>query len=781
MKKIELLAPAGSMESLYGAVNNGADAIYLGGNKFSARAYASNFNNEEIKIAVDYCHSYNIKVYVTINTLLKERELKEAIKYVGYLREIGVDALIVQDLGLVYLIKERYKDFEIHGSTQLTVHNGEGALYFKEKGFKRIVLSRELSLEEIKYISKELQIETEIFIHGALCICYSGKCLISSMIGGRSGNRGRCAQSCRMEYTLKSNNSGFKKGYLLSPKDISTVDIIKEIIDTGTSSLKIEGRMKRPEYVVGVVDNYRKAIDKELKGTKYNNYKGEKELLQLFNREGFSKAYLKGNIGRDMMSYNFPKNTGIEIGKVDNDFNIVLDDDISLGDGVRIKDKGFTISKILINNKEVKFAQKGDIVKVFPKEYKKGDIIFRTSSKELLSELQGRLKPYEKKIKLNVNITFKVNEEIKLITKYNNKTYLVYGEVVEEASNKPLDKDRIVKALQKSGDYPFKIEHISFEGFNDGFIKISSLNNLRRDLFEDIIKNKLKEYRKRDKAFELSYSSDIKDSEEIEYLYTCTTKTQLNTLIQNGAKNIALDIFQRGKDTLQILDLHLYKDIKFYILTPEIIKGEFMEVVEIINKCEDKIRGLVTSNLGLVNIYKDKLKLIGDYKLNVFNSKALEFYKKDFNNITLSVESNRGEIKEILKDNKSSGAMALVYGKVEVMISEYCPIGSTFGGKNKSKECSYICMKDEFTLVDRMKEEFRVLTDKFCRSHILNSVPLNLIEEISDLKSLGVSSFRVDFKDENEEDVNRILDFIKNGNKISGKNYTKGHYKRGVE
>lgn len=780
MKKVELLAPAGSMESLYGAINKGADAIYLGGNKFSARAYASNFNNEEMKIAVDYCHSYNVKVYVTINTLLKERELKEAIKYVGYLREIGVDALIVQDLGLVHLIKEKYKDFEIHGSTQLTVHNGEGAIYFKEKGFKRIVLSRELSLEEIKYISKDLQIETEIFIHGALCICYSGKCLISSMIGGRSGNRGRCAQSCRMEYTLKSNNSGERKGYLLSPKDISTVDIIKEIINTGTSSLKIEGRMKRPEYVVGVVDNYRKAINKELKGTKYDSYKGEKTLLQLFNREGFSKAYLRGNTGKDMMSYTFPKNTGVQIGKVDNDFNILLDDDISLGDGVRIRDKGFTISKIILNNKEVNFAEKGDTVKVFPKEYKKNDIIFRTSSKDLLSELQESIKPYQKKINLNVNITFKVNDKIKLITKYNNKTYEVYGEVVEKASNKPLDKDRIVKSLQKSGDYPFRIEHISFDEFDDGFIKISSLNSLRRDLFEDIIKDKLKEYRKRDENLGLSYSNGIKDSEEIEYLYTCSTKTQLNTLIQNGAKDIALDIFQRGKNSLQVEDLYLYKDMKFYILTPEIIKGEFLEVVEIINKYKDKIKGLVTSNLGLVNIYKDKFKLIGDYKLNVLNSKALEFYKKDFNNITLSVESNRGEIKEILKDNKA-GTMALIYGKVEVMISEYCPIGSTFGGKNKSKECSYICMKDEFTLVDRMKEEFRVLTDKFCRSHILNSVPLNLIEESSDLKGLGVSGFRVDFKDESEEDVNRVLESIKNNKKSCGKNYTKGHYKRGVE
>ena len=316
MRKVELLAPAGSIESLYAAINNGADAVYLGGSKFSARAYASNFDNETMKKAVDYCHSYGVKIYVTMNTLLKEKELNEAIKYVGYLYEIGVDALIVQDLGLVSLIQEKYNDFEIHASTQVTIHNGEGAIYFKEKGFTRIVLSRELSLEEIKHISKDLNIETEMFIHGALCVCYSGQCLMSSMIGGRSGNRGRCAQPCRMEYTLKSNNMGEKKAYLLSPKDMCTIENIKDIIDSGAYSLKVEGRMKRPEYVAGVVENYRKAIDKEYYNKKFNVQEGKKVLLQLFNREGFSTAYLRKNIGKDMMSYKFPKNTGVEIGKV---------------------------------------------------------------------------------------------------------------------------------------------------------------------------------------------------------------------------------------------------------------------------------------------------------------------------------------------------------------------------------------------------------------------------------------------------------------------------------
>ena len=282
MNKLEVLAPAGSMESLYAAINKGADAVYLGGNKFSARAYASNFDNENMQKAIDYAHSYGVKIYVTINTILKENEIEEAVRYVGYLYEIGADALIIQDLGLFKRIKEEYPDLELHASTQMTIHNGEAAIYFKEKGFHRVVLSREMTIDEIKYISTDLMIETEMFVHGAICVSYSGQCLMSSIIGGRSGNRGRCAQPCRMEYTLKGEKSGEQKGHLLSPKDMCTIDDIKDIVESGTHSLKIEGRMKRPEYVAGVVDNYRKAVDKILFKKKYNVQEGKGQLLHLF-------------------------------------------------------------------------------------------------------------------------------------------------------------------------------------------------------------------------------------------------------------------------------------------------------------------------------------------------------------------------------------------------------------------------------------------------------------------------------------------------------------------
>lgn len=498
MNKIELLAPAGSMESLIAAINNGADAIYLGGNKFSARAYASNFDNETMMKAVDYAHSYNVKVYVTINTILKQSELKEALKYAGYLYEIGVDAIIIQDLGLVKLIRDVYPDFELHASTQMTIHNAEGALYFREKGMQRIVLSRELTLDEIKYISKDLGIETEIFVHGALCVCYSGQCLMSSMIGGRSGNRGRCAQPCRMQYTLKGENFGERKAYLLSPKDTCFIDDMDAIIKSGTSSLKVEGRMKKPEYVAGVTRNYRKAIDKVLVNTKFDLQRGRQELAQLFNREGFAKAYLYKNVGKDMMSYNYPKNTGVYIGQVSNSGEVKLEASVSLGDGIRFNDDGFTLSKILNNNNEVKEAFKGETVKLFPTGgYKKGYKLYKMSDKKLYDELNDDLKPYKRKINLTGEIEFKVNAPLCIKAKYNKKEYRVYGEMVEEATNKPLTRERVEEALRKSGEIPYKFDKIFFDIFDDGFIRISAINNLRRELFEKILKEEVSSYRRK--------------------------------------------------------------------------------------------------------------------------------------------------------------------------------------------------------------------------------------------------------------------------------------------
>lgn len=784
MKQIEILAPAGSMESLYAAINKGADAVYLGGNKFSARAYASNFDNDNMIKAVDYAHCYGVKVYITLNTVLKENEVEEAVKYVGFLYDIGVDALIIQDMGLLKRILEKYPDFELHASTQLTVHNGEAAVYFKEKGFTRIVLSREMTLEEIKYISTDLAIETEIFVHGALCISYSGQCLMSSIIGGRSGNRGRCAQPCRMEYTLKGQKSGEKKGYLLSPKDMCTIEDVEDIVNTGTYSLKIEGRMKRAEYVAGVVENYKSAVDKVLFSKKYDSQEGKRQLLQLFNRSGFTKAFLYKDTGKDMMSYNSPKNSGVPLGKVDSNGFIILQEDLKLGDGIRYGDKGFTVSKMILNNNEIIEGRRGDKVKIFPIDYKKGDNLFKSLNKELFNELEEYLKPYNRKISLSVKVNFKVNEPLSLEVNYRGKAYSFKGEIVEKAEKRPLEQKRIEDALKKSGDVPFKIDNIVFETFDDGFLRIADLNNLRRDALEAIAKSISKSYRRRRDEKD-NIDEQVVQKENLGDIFSCITKEQADALIEMGATDIALDLFSREANALREKDLKEYYEkyhntISFYIKTSTIVKGEFSKVYNLIERNKNYIKGILTSNVGIIKAFKDQLSIVGDYKLNILNSQSLKFYQNDINLPTLSLELNRGEIKSLCKNSNGNIAM-IVYGKPELMISEYCPIGSVFGGKTSDIKCNGICSRDKFTLIDRVNEKQRVMTDLYCRSYILNPTAINLLDELELIKELGITSLRFDFRDESYEDVKNILEIYINNKEVDKKNFNKGHFRRGIE
>lgn len=783
MKKVEILAPAGSMESLIAAINSGADAVYLGGSKFSARAYASNFDNDNMIKAVDYAHLYGAQVYVTLNTILKEDELPDAVKYVGFLNDIGVDAIIIQDMGLCKRVREEYPDLELHASTQMTIHNAEAAVFFKENGFTRIVLSRELSLEEIKYISTDLGIETEIFVHGALCISYSGQCLMSSMIGGRSGNRGRCAQPCRMEYSLQGERSGSKEAYLLSPKDLCTIEDVEEIIDTGAYSLKLEGRMKRPEYVAGVVSNYRGAVDAALGRKKFNANKGKQELAQLFNRGGFTSAFLHKDTGRDMMSYNAPRNTGLPLGIVTDKLEVKIKEDIALGDGVRAVDKGFEVNKIILDGKEVKEAKVGDLVKLFPIRYKKGQELYKSGNKHLLDTLYDLTKPYLKKIEIECKVWFQIGEPLVIGLTHNGNLYTYTGEVVQKAENRPLTKERIEESIKKTGDTAFVIKNVEFDSFSDGFMRISDINNLRRDAILALQKQICKVYRRSRDGKKQDLGLNKKSDVEVT-IFQCARKPQLEALVEANCKDIAVDILTRGRDSINMNDLikiaEERKDINFYIKTPNIVKSEFKKVEDIINKCKSHIKGLVTSNAGFISKFKDDMIILGDYKLNIINSGALEFYSDLIDLPMLSLELNRKEIKQIMKNSKNNASM-LLYGKPEVMVSEYCPIGSTFGGKTSTKECSGSCNTENFKLVDRVNESFTVMTDVFCRSYIINPKAINMINELDDIKEIGISSFKVEFRDETKEEVKEVLSFLSGEKEYKTENYTKGHYRRGIE
>ncbi|MFL0269809.1 U32 family peptidase [Candidatus Clostridium radicumherbarum] len=783
MKKIELLAPAGSFESLYAAVQSGANAVYLGGNKFSARAYASNFDDENMINAVNYCHLYGVKIYITINTLLKENEIKEALEYTNFLYKIGVDALIIQDTGLAYLVKTNFPDFQIHASTQMTVHNGEGALFLKSLGFQRIVLSRELSLEEISRISKDLKVETEIFIHGALCICYSGQCLMSSIIGGRSGNRGRCAQPCRLPYTLIDTTSQKEKSaYLLSPKDMCTLEDTKRIIESGTSSLKIEGRMKRPEYVAGVVDVYRRAIDGVYEGKEFGFAEEKKKLLKLFNREGLSKAYLFGNTGKDMMAFNFPKNTGIMLGKAVKGALVELNEALAKGDGIRIGNDGFITSKIYKDGKEVQEASSGDYVKILPLNYKTGDILYKTSDISLLKELEGSYNnKFNRKIYLPLKVDFKIGESFKIKTIYNNNEFVQIGEKVQAAQKKPLDKEKLKDNLSKSGETPFKFKDIDFDYLEEGFMPISEINAVRRGL-TDQLEDYIKKGQNRRTPLSLEYPNFNKPNRNIpENLMVIYSYEQLKAFKDSEINcALAVDVFQRQRP-VNFEEVKKLNIENLYLKVPNIIKGEFDYIYKTIESHLPEIKGIVTANLGIINCFGHKTTILGDYKLNIFNGFSLKFFENYIAGTALSVELNKKEIEALL--NKVSIPVQIkIYGKEELMVSEYCPVGSNFGGKSEEVTCKECCETGNYILKDRKNTNFILKTDKFCRSHIYNGVATNLIPYIKELKANGAASFRMDFIDENYEETLKVLQAVK-AEKWTEEyvNFTRGHYKRGVE
>ncbi len=483
-EKPELLAPAGSMEALVAAVENGADAVYLGARAFSARGYASNFSEKELEEAIDYAHLRGVKVYVTVNILLKEREVENALKLLSCLREMGADAVIVQDLGLISLAGKYLPDLPLHASTQMTLHNSEGVKFVKKLGIKRVVLSRESSLEEIKRIKEKTGTEIEVFIHGALCISYSGQCLLSSLIGGRSGNRGYCAQPCRKKYRLYCEGKQIQTSgsYLLSPKDLNTTSGLGALIEAGIESLKIEGRMKRPEYVAGVVRIYRRLIDRYIENPAgYSVSEEEQETLtQLFNR-GFTQGYFFENPRWELMSRENPHNRGIPAGTVvgydrlSSRIRVKLSRPLRLGDGIMVEnaetrpeDKGKIISSMYTGKGPVYSAGKGDIIEIpFDSRAPSGSTVYRTHDKKLMDSLKkesesGSLRP---KIPVSVTSTIASGRPVRLEIKDRDSNIVTIESeyLVETAEKQPTSKVQIEKQLSKLGNTLFEAAELTCE------------------------------------------------------------------------------------------------------------------------------------------------------------------------------------------------------------------------------------------------------------------------------------------------------------------------------
>lgn len=779
---IELLAPAGNMNCLYAAVQNGADAVYIGGKDFNARQYADNFDREQLVDAVQYCHIRGVRVYVTINTLLSDTELKEIVDYLLFLYNADVDALIVQDLGLIWLIRSLLPDFELHASTQMTVHNLYGARFLEKLGFKRVILSREMSLQEIEHITRNSGIETEIFGHGALCFSYSGQCLMSSFIGSRSGNRGKCAQPCRLEYSLLENGKeiSFPFKHLLSTKDLNTSEILPEIIKSGIRSLKIEGRMKKPEYVATVVRVYKKILT-----SSPSDETDKKDLIKIFNRQ-FTTAYLKNPLN-SVVAPERPDNRGIYIGKilcVSEKIQVKLEDNLSVGDGIRNTGKennGWTVREILSDKGKTDSASKGETVWInFDGNPKTEDHLYKTSDSLLLKNAAASFQQDTRKIELKGFFKARINDKIFFIVEddFGNNIFCDSQETVQKALKTATSKERILQQLNKCGNTPFVFKNIYLECDNEISVPISSINEIRRTALEKITELR-KNFNRRDALKTLN--SDILN---IDFIYDDSLPSLTASVYSEEQLKASID---EGITRIYSYDLNLYKKYfseavkKGVQLIPALVRITQDEEIQKIKEILDS-KELLIGNIGHIAAFGDK-KISCDFSMNVFNTAGISFLRENgASMITLSPEM---DIKQINKTAKHfNGLEVIVYGRMPLMISKHCVINRV---KNMSTRKCGLCKSADYSLKDRINTVFPIITDSACRMTVLNSVALCAIQFISELKP---KYLRIFLTNENYSQSTEIIKAFKNAvsgkdfsdfsQKIQKEGFTKGHFFREV-
>ena len=488
-KRVEILSPAGSYESLKAAIAAGADAVYIGGSRFGARAFADNLQEDKLLEAIDYVHLHGRKIYLTVNTLLKEKELQEELyDYLLPYYKQGLDAVIVQDIGVLQFVKKHFPELPVHASTQMTITNVLGAKMLEDLGVERVVTARELQLDEIAEISNQTNLEIESFVHGALCYCYSGQCLYSSLVGGRSGNRGQCAQPCRLPYKVGNNK---EIQYLMSLKDMCTLEYIPELVEAGIYSFKIEGRMKKPEYVALVTAMYRKYVDLYLKKGKKGFYvepKDREMLMDLYNRGGSHEGYYHKKNGREMLSITRPNHAGVPALQVLNTnakkVSVKALVDIHRGDVVELPDgaENYTFSE------DIRSGQNTTIITHKKQVFNKECVLHRTRNEQLIRNIQQNIIQRDIKEKINGKLILSSTDFAKMTVSYSDIIVEVTGDVPQEAINQPMDVERIEKQMRKTGNTPFEFENIDIELHGNLFVPMQSLNELRRNALEELEK-----------------------------------------------------------------------------------------------------------------------------------------------------------------------------------------------------------------------------------------------------------------------------------------------------
>lgn len=714
----ELLAPAGSMEALKAAISNGCDAVYLGMQKFGARAYSSNFDFESLKEAVTYAHLRDVKIYVTMNTIVFENEVEEMKEQIRQLNEVGVDGIIVQDLAAFDYIVENFVDLEAHCSTQMGIDDVDGTLLFKELGAKRVVLSREVEIKKVKEIKRIAEIPLEIFVHGALCVSYSGNCLMSGLSGYRCANRGRCVGSCRKEYELmdKTTNTSLGKSYILSTKDLNTIDYTDDLKEI--DSLKIEGRMKDPTYVANVVSKYRLALDHKI------TEEDKENLKKTFNRT-FTKGYLFREDKRNITNILRPNNFGYEIGTISkmvkDTYEITLTRPLNQNDNIRIshnkEDVNLTVAKLYDKNGEL--INKADHVCYIKIKEKLsvGDLVYKTKDYFYAKELEASLEKEFKRFSLDIRVYASPDSKLHIDAEGLGHHYSYESEeLLGEAITNPTTKEQVIKQFSRLNDTIFELNHVEFEECN-AFIPAKLLNAARRDIVLGLYDLKLNSQEKRTKALEAK--EKISFAPVKPYLTaSVTTKEQYDACVSCGIKDIYFDNVVRRNQ----------------------------------NHYKDKEGQLLIGGYGGIYHYRETNPFVTDYSLNVVNATSCyELFKLGAKRVTLSYELNKSQIDDLMnayyEENDGYPALEMIaYGRTPLMFTKYCPM-------KKMNQCS-ICKTRSYELKDE-RGTFPILSHEDCTTTLLNGKTLNLLDELQTIK--GIEAFRLNFTVESKEQVVKII------------------------
>ncbi len=746
--KKELLSPAGNFLCLYCAIHNGCDAVYIGGKKFGARAYADNFSEEEIVKSILYCHLYGVKLYVTINTMIYESEMEECINYIRFLHQNHVDAVILEDLGLITRVRKQFPNLEIHASTQMHTHNQEQLKVLESLKIKRVVLARELSLEEIKNFQTKMEIEA--FIHGALCISYSGQCLFSSLLLDRSGNRGSCAQICRLPFKLVKNQKEIplKDEYLLSTKELSTLDNFEEIMKSNIYSLKIEGRMKSPSYVAYTTRLYRILMDKYERNEPLILKEEEKKQLKvLYNRE-FTKGHLFNAKNEELMNGKKPNHQGIILGKVleitKGKIKILLEEDLHQNDGIRFfkADKGFFVN-FLYNEKGllISSAKKGEKILVDNKiNLKIKDRVLKTVDSVFEQDLQ---KPKEKTIPIIGKVRAHLNQPLKITFLDNENKVEKEMYTIKEAKNSPTSKEILKEKLSATHNSPFLLTDLEIDMDENIFIPMSILKEMKHELINTLMK---KRQEKTNSLFvEKEWNPKKKEPKKVQM-----NEKKIHVLVQNETQLQAC--LKYPVSSIYVTNPFLYqkykKDKRVYL--------KFLNVKSTFKPLKQE--RLLVGDTGSLFYYGKTNTCVTDYFLNVSNHDTFNYLSYlNAKRITLSIENKKDQIALLMKEIEEPEKVELyIYGKPQVMLMKYCPINRYL---NKEKNCFLCKEKDFYYLKDRENNLYRMLLNPL-ENHLTQLFyhkNLNFISDIPYYQNLGICNFRLEFLEETAIDVESIL------------------------